>query len=36
MPKNDCSICSQKMKKFITTKCDHKFHNRIKRDLDAF
>jgi len=32
MPKNNCAICAQKMKSFITTtRCDHKFHNKCIR-----
>jgi len=32
MPKNDCSICTNKMKKFITTtKCKHKYHEQCIR-----
>lgn len=32
MPKNDCSICTNKLKKFITTtKCKHKYHERCIR-----
>lgn len=32
MPKNNCAICTEKLKSFITTtRCDHKFHNKCIR-----